>query len=703
MNNNIKYLIEELYQSFNPMTINDTEDNPKSMLHRDIVNKSLNIHYPKNKQELRKLVTNYLENGKTDFNDIDVSGIDDFSFVFMGLDPGDIDLSDWNVSNGKNFFGMFAECHNFNSDLSNWNVSNGISFECMFKNCMYFSSDLSGWNVNNGLAFKDMFKGCEGNIKFNFVKKLQIDTHPQVFHPNNTDELMDIMYYLWRCGRTNFNCIDTSRITSMRFLFSDVNMYMWSPKEHDTFKDAVIKGLNIDISGWDVSNVTDFHDMFGCNAKSKINPDISNWDVSSATNFDSMLRNCNRFNCDLSQWNVSSVTDFGGMFTGCSKFNSDLSNWDVSSGIRFLDMFDGCKKFNSDLSRWNVSNGENMRFMFSGCESFNSDLSNWKFTNASLVVRMFQGCKSFNCDVSQWHFPKTTSLLALFAGCESLQSDVSGWDVSGKKDLKSLFEDCINFQSDLSGWDVSSCEDFSKMFKNCHVFQSDLSGWKVDSNARFLEMFNNAYMFDSDLSNWKINPAKSKNMFTGARSLSVIPQWYKKKWKINENRNYITESINPADEPIIQFLKMVSKNAYGFQKKLYTDMLNDAQSVDVVPVDEVFDEDTIDKIVNRIQPEMKGCYQNAYRLCDRIFDPRYIIKYCVGYMNYHGIPIEHAWNSVNGKYIDITKEFALQKPLDEDTYVLLAEYDVHTMRDLAAQTGTYDGLYMQQKKNEYKK
>lgn len=171
MNKRIKQLIED-YISFNPMTINNTEDNPKSMLHRDIVNKSLNIHYPKNKQELRKLVTNYLENGKTDFNDIDVSGIDDFSFVFMGLDPDDIDLSDWNVSNGKNFFGMFAECHNFNSDLSNWNVSNGISFECMFKNCMYFSSDLSGWNVNNGLAFKDMFKGCEGNIKFNFVKKL---------------------------------------------------------------------------------------------------------------------------------------------------------------------------------------------------------------------------------------------------------------------------------------------------------------------------------------------------------------------------------------------------------------------------------------------------------------------------------------------------------------------------------------------------
>lgn len=176
---------------------------------------------------------------------------------------------------------------------------------------------------------------------------------------------------------------------------------------------------------------------------------------------------------------------------------------------------------------------------------------------------------------------------------------------------------------------------------------------------------------------------------------------------MNKNIQYLLEHsqkyIKPIDEPIITFLEMISNNTNGFQKKFYTDMLNDAQSIDIVSVYEVFDDDTIDKIINRIQPEMKGCYQNAYRLCDRIFDVRYTIKYCVGYMNYHGIPIEHAWNSVNGKYIDITKEFALQKPLDEDTYVLIAEYDVNTMRDLAVQAGTYDGLYLQQKKNEYEK
>lgn len=168
----------------------------------------------------------------------------------------------------------------------------------------------------------------------------------------------------------------------------------------------------------------------------------------------------------------------------------------------------------------------------------------------------------------------------------------------------------------------------------------------------------------------------------------------------NKNYRYLIESEISEDDPIISFLKMVSSHTSGFQKKYYTDMLNDARSVEVVSVEEVFDQKTIDRIVNYIRPQLKECYQNAYRLCDRIYDSRYDIKYCQGYLNFNGIPIEHAWNSVNGKYIDITKEFALDG-LDDDSYVLIAEYDVNTMRSLAVQCGTYDGLYLQQKKNEY--
>lgn len=163
----------------------------------------------------------------------------------------------------------------------------------------------------------------------------------------------------------------------------------------------------------------------------------------------------------------------------------------------------------------------------------------------------------------------------------------------------------------------------------------------------------------------------------------------------------LNEDINPVDQQIIDILKMYADHSSGLQQKIYQEKLNMAQSVQVSSIYDVFDEDTIERIKTRIAPQKKGCYQNAYKLCDRINDPRYEIKYCEGFLNYKGLPIDHAWNSVNGVYIDITSELALESDLT-DTYVLLAEFDKQTMWELALQTGTYDGLLNQQLINKYK-
>ena len=390
------------------------------------------------------------------------------------------------------------------------------------------------------------------------------------------------------------------------------------------------------------------------------------------------------------------------MFSDCTRFNADLSNWDVSNAKSMENMFYNCRAFNCDLSRWDVSNNESFYQMFYGCKNFTSDLSGWDISSGTQFDYMFNNCEKFTSDLSGWKFPNAQFLIGLFNGCKQFVSDVSDWDVSGKISLKRLFDGCEKFTSDVSNWDVSACEDFTRLFRNCYMFTSDLSRWDISSGSKFLEMFLNNHRLDSDFSNWKISPQKCKNMFKGCISLSNPPEWYTKKWPINESYRYLTENNISDNNAIINFLKMVVAHTSGFQKKYYTDMLNDAKLVEVVSAEEVFDQKTIDRIINYIRPQLKECYQNAYRLCDRIVDSRYDIKYCQGYLNFKGIPIEHAWNSVNGKYIDITKEYALDG-LDNDEYVLIAEYDVNTMRGLAVQCGTYDGLYLQQKKNEYTK
>jgi hypothetical protein len=47
------------------------------------------------------------------------------------------------------------------------------------------------------------------------------------------------------------------------------------------------------------------------------------------------------FNGDISGWDVSSVTNMGGMFSS-TPFNGDISGWNVSSVTNMEYMFWGC-------------------------------------------------------------------------------------------------------------------------------------------------------------------------------------------------------------------------------------------------------------------------------------------------------------------------------------------------------------------------
>ena len=123
----------------------------------------------------------------------------------------------------------------------------------------------------------------------------------------------------------------------------------------------------IDISGWDVSNVTNMSCMFfGCEGLKSVG-DISGWDVSKVTNMASMFCDCCSLNQDLSDWDVSSVTNMARMFAGCESFNQDLSSWDVSNVKNMAGMFYWCKSFNQDISNWNVSSVNDNTDMFMYC------------------------------------------------------------------------------------------------------------------------------------------------------------------------------------------------------------------------------------------------------------------------------------------------------------------------------------------------
>lgn len=156
---------------------------------------------------------------------------------------------------------------------------------------------------------------------------------------------------------------------------------------------------------------------------------------------------------------------------------------------------------------------------------------------------------------------------------------------------------------------------------------------------------------------------------------------------------YLNEALKDTDKSIVDMLNFYAKNLPGVQGALYKQKAKDADSVDIVPLSEVFSEDEIEQIKKYVNPKPKMCYENAYKLADRLYDLDKDIKYVEGYINMKGFPIEHAFNCVDSKYVDCTVELALGKNPQEDTYVKVGEFDLDEVREILLQNEYYGEIY----------
>ena len=148
---------------------------------------------PKTKEELKKIIKDRIseQGNKCDLNDIDVSLIDDMSYLFCSSKfNGNISvwnvsnvtnmecmfnnssfnggISRWNIRNVENMWFMFAYSK-FNQDISKWVVSNVINMEGMFTRSK-FNKDISNWKINKNCNTSNMFFDCP--IKEEYKPKL---------------------------------------------------------------------------------------------------------------------------------------------------------------------------------------------------------------------------------------------------------------------------------------------------------------------------------------------------------------------------------------------------------------------------------------------------------------------------------------------------------------------------------------------------
>ena len=117
---------------------------------------------------------------------------------------------------------------------------------------------------------------------------------------------------------------------------------------------------------------------------------------------------------------------------------------------------------------------------------------------------------------------------------------------------------------------------------------------------------------------------------------------------------YIKEAVSEKDQSILDLLNAFAKMSSGVQQALFQEKSKNADSVEhIESMEEILSKEEMEHIKKYIRPKPKMCYENAWKLCDR-FGYDHDIIYCEGYLDFKGIPIEHAFNKVDGKYVDIT-------------------------------------------------
>ena len=249
-----------------------------------------------NSSELQNIIFERLDDGITDFSDIDTSNVTNMDSLFytnkFKSEMKSINVTGWNTSKVTSMEIMFNNCYLEEIiGIEDWDVSNVTSFYDMFSDCPYLKLDLKDWDVCSGIIFDSMF----------------LDS------PNINFDVSD-----WNM----YNAVNIS------LMFSNCKSFEG-------------KGLE----EWRTPKLVNMYKAFdGCE---NMNADLSNWDVSNLKSLSGTFYNCYKLDFDLSKWKLENLkTCVSDPFRNCKSLSCDLSKWKYLEKIFELNKnsFHGCDK-----------------------------------------------------------------------------------------------------------------------------------------------------------------------------------------------------------------------------------------------------------------------------------------------------------------------------------------------------------------------
>lgn len=103
-----------------------------------------------------------------------------------------------------------------------------------------------------------------------------------------------------------------------------------------------------------------------------VSADLRGLNVSKMTNMTGLFENCDKLDSlNVSNWDVSNVTNMYTMFRGCgtSNLTLDLNNWNVSNVLDIDYMFEYCNAKYIKVSKWNTKKVKSIEHMFNSCKN----------------------------------------------------------------------------------------------------------------------------------------------------------------------------------------------------------------------------------------------------------------------------------------------------------------------------------------------
>lgn len=297
-----------------------------------------------------------------------------------------LDLSGWTTSNVTNMMGVFAGNSSVGdmrltsiTGIENWDVSKATTVGSMFQRCAYLTNlNLSNWILSSCVDIWSTFTGCASlkTLKapqWNTSNLAEMATARQAFSGCSSLELIE--------GIDNW---DTSKINNMQGMFQGCTSLK-----------------TIDVSKWNVSNVTTMKSMFNCDNDYGVTPmiveslDVSNWNTSSCTDTSFMFYGCKgSIAIDVSKWDVSKVTTFDHMFAHSYLYIGDISGWRTDAATNFNCAFHSVMNEILDVSGFTTDNVISFGGMFKHCFSTKKIIGLENFNTAASVdfSDMFYNC-----------------------------------------------------------------------------------------------------------------------------------------------------------------------------------------------------------------------------------------------------------------------------------------------------------------------